>query len=147
MKRWPRVVSPAVIPSTVSGTTCVPPSSDRIAAMEWSGRTQRRFPDPQRIDFGQGKSRIAASSTSATISGARRPGFSMTAKNTSAFLSARRSSWSSVRPVDRRKPSTAFSGASVRGPLRSSRTGFDSAVSPSIASARRRGVENAPAEA
>ena len=40
----------------------------------------------------------------------------------------------------------AFSGASVRGPLRSSRTGLDSAVSPSTASARRRGVEKAPAD-
>ena len=37
---------------------------------------------PQRIDLGHGKSRIAAASTSATISAARRPGFSMTAKNT-----------------------------------------------------------------
>ncbi len=147
MKRWPRVTFPATIPSTSSGTTLAPPSSLRMQRIECKGRTQRSDPAPQRIDFGQGKSRITRSSTSARISDARRPGFSTTAKNTWPFFSSRSSSWSRVRPVERRNPSSAAAGASARGPLRSSRTARLSAVSPSIASARRRGVENAPAEA
>ena len=50
--------------------------------MECKGRTQRKDPLPQRMDFGQGKLRIVASTTSATISGAARPGFSSTANQT-----------------------------------------------------------------
>ena len=48
--------------------------------MEWSGLTQRKLPAPQRIDFGQGKLRMVASSTSAMIAGAARPGLVTTAK-------------------------------------------------------------------
>jgi hypothetical protein len=71
------------MPSISSGTTSAPASSDRRQMMEWSGRTQRKEPTPQRIDFGQGKSRTVRSSTSATISAAFRPGFSTTANQTS----------------------------------------------------------------
>lgn len=92
MKRWPSVLLPAVNPSSVIGTTSAPPSSERRQRIDWSGRTQRREPVPQRIDLGQGKVRITRSSTSATISGAGRPGFSTTAKRTAPFLSARVSS-------------------------------------------------------
>ena len=79
MNRCPRVRSPAAMPSTSSGTTAAPPSSLRMHRIDCNGRTQRRVPAPQRIDFGQGKARIAASSTSATISAACRPGRSITA--------------------------------------------------------------------
>ncbi len=47
--------------------------------MEWSGRTQRRLPSPQRMDFGQGKLRIVPATASATTSAAARPGRSITA--------------------------------------------------------------------
>ena len=75
------------------------------------------------MDFGQGKARTTASTVSATISAAGRPGRVMTANQTRDFLSSRASSWSRLRPVARRKPCSAASGASTRGPLRSSRTG------------------------
>ena len=74
-----RVVLPAAIPSTSSGTTCAPASSVSRQRIECSGRTQRRLPEPQRIDLGQGKSRMVRESTSATISAAGRPGRSTTA--------------------------------------------------------------------
>ena len=145
MKRCPAVVFDAVIPSTSSGTTSAPPSSLSRQRIECSGRTQRKEPLPQRIDFGQGKLRMVLSTTSATIAAAGRPGFSTTAKKTWPFFSSRSSSWSRVRPVERRKPSSAASGASARGPLRSSRTGRLWALNPSSVSTRRRGVEKVPA--
>ena len=92
MKRWPSVVLPAVRWSRVTGTTSAPPSSVSRQRIECSGRTQRRVPLPQRIDLGQGKVRMVRSSTSATMSGARRPGFSTTANSTAPFLSSRSSS-------------------------------------------------------
>ena len=147
MKRWPWVRSPARMPSTSTGTTEAPASSCTMARIECSGRTQRRDPAPQRIDLGQGKLRIAASSASAITSEASRPGFSITAKRTSPFLSARTSSWSRVRPVDLRNPSTAFSGASARGPLRSSFVAFVAFGKSCTASVRRRGVAKAAAAA
>ena len=113
--------------------------------IECSGRTQRRVPEPQRIDFGQGKSRTIASTVSATISAAGRPGLVVTAKKTRALPASRSSSWSRVRPVERRKPSIAAAGASVRGPLRSSRTGSEASARPSTARVRRRGVAKAAA--
>ena len=64
---------------------------------------------------------------------------------TSPFLSGRVSSWSRVRPVARRKPSIACSGASARGPLRSSRSRGDCSARPSSARVRRRGVAKAAA--
>ena len=57
MKRWPSVMSLALIPSTSIGTTDAPVSSVRMHRIECSGRTQRRLPLPQRIDFGQGPRR------------------------------------------------------------------------------------------
>ena len=80
MKRWPSVVSPAVIPSISTGTTSTPASVVRMHRIECSGRTQRKEPSPQRMDFGQGKARMTWATTSATISAAGRPGRSITAK-------------------------------------------------------------------
>ena len=57
-------------------------ASDSRQMIECSGRTQRSEPAPQRIDLGQGKLRMAASRTSATISDAGRPGFSTVANQT-----------------------------------------------------------------
>ena len=68
------------------------------------------MPEPQRIDFGQGKSRTVASTVSATISAAGRPGLVVTAKKTRALPASRSSSWSRVRPVERRKPSMRGGG-------------------------------------
>jgi hypothetical protein len=147
MNRCPAVQSPARMPSISSPTTSAPASSDSRQTIEWSGRTQRKDPDPQRIDLGQGKSRTTRSSTSATISPAFRPGFSTVANQTSPLPVSRASSRSRVSPVARRKPSIAASGASTRGPLRSSLSGGLSARSPSTVSASRRGVAKPAAEA
>ena len=98
------------MPSISKGTISVPDSRVRMQRIECSGRTQRSGPAPQRIDFGQGKSRTVASTVSATISAAGRPGRVVTAKKTRAFLSSRSSSWSRVRPVERRKPSMRGGG-------------------------------------
>ena len=81
MKRWPRVTSPEAMPSTskrtISGSSVSGPKVQRI---EWSGRTQRsESAEPQRIDFGQGKSRTTSGTISATRSGTGRPGRSITA--------------------------------------------------------------------
>jgi hypothetical protein len=140
MKRCPSVVSPAAMPSISKGTTSAPDSVVRMQRIECSGRTQRSDPAPQRIDFGQGKSRTTAGTTPATISAAGRPGFSIRANQKAPFFSSRASSCSFVRPVARRKPSSAWSGASVRGPRLSSTLVGLSADSPSTVSARRRGV-------
>ena len=135
------------MPSTSSGTTRAPASSESRHRMECSGRTQRSVPAPQRMALGQGNWRMVRSSTSATISSAGRPGRSITANQTLPFLSSRCSSSSLRSPVARRKPASAFSGASTRGPRRSSRTVGLLPVRPSTESASRRGVEKAPAEA
>ena len=47
--------------------------------MEWSGRTQRSLPEPQRIDFGQGKFATISGTISATTSAAGLPRFSISA--------------------------------------------------------------------
>ncbi len=51
MKRWPRVMLPVLTPSISNGTT----SPSKVQTIECSGRTQRKRPEPQRMDFGQGK--------------------------------------------------------------------------------------------
>ncbi len=145
MKRCPRVVSPARSPSISSATTSLPASVASVQRIPCSGRTQRRLPSPQRIDFGQGKPRTIASTVSATISAAGRPGRCVTANQTCDFLSSRTSRSSRLSPVERRNPSSAFSGASTRGPLRSSRLAGERAASPSTASVSRRGVTSARA--
>ncbi len=73
----------------VRGTVSAPVSRVRMQRIECSGRTQRRVPSPQRMDFGQGKPRTVASTVSATISAAGRPGWSRTAKSTSPLGSGR----------------------------------------------------------
>ncbi len=113
--------------------------------MAWSGRTQRSAPSPQRIDFGHGKPRTTASTVSATTVAAGRPGCSITATRMLPFLSARVCNWSRVRPVERRKPSIAFSGASARGPLRSSRSRGEFSARSVSANVSRRGVAKAAA--
>ena len=81
MKRWPRVVSPAAMPSTAKGTTSGSSvSAPKVHRIECSGRTQRSAsgcaePAPQRIDFGQGKlvTTPAACRPSTSIGRAARP--------------------------------------------------------------------------
>lgn len=65
-------------------TTVSSCSGPKVQTIDCSGRTQRIAPGleealPQRMDFGQGKSRMMPGITSATISSAARPGFEMTA--------------------------------------------------------------------
>ena len=146
MKRWPYVRSPEVRSPTETGTTSFSFASwIRTAMIDWRGRTQRRSPVPQRMERGQGKLRMACSITSDRTSEAGWPFFSITANQTWPFLSSRASSWSFVRPVERRKPSRAFSGASVRGPLRSSRVSGVTSGRPVRDKTRRRGVAKAAA--
>ncbi len=56
--------------------TSFPSSRHRI---ECSGRTHWKAPEPQRIDFGHGNLAITAGTTSAMMSAALRPGFSVRA--------------------------------------------------------------------
>ena len=85
MKRWPKVVCPASMPSTENFTTSGSSvSGPKVAMIECSGRTQESEPDlaersPQRIDFGQGKVRMMTGRISAITSIAARPGFSISA--------------------------------------------------------------------
>jgi uncharacterized protein YqfA (UPF0365 family) len=79
--RWPRVVSPDLMPSiskrTTSGSSVSGPKVQRI---ECKGRTQiTSEPEPQRIDFGQGNERTIAGISSAITSCVARPFFSVTA--------------------------------------------------------------------
>ena len=98
MKRWPNVTLPLAIPPIEKSTTIGSSvSGPKVQRMERSGRTHFRLAipsasgsakgesagaerAPQRIDFGQGKARIAAGTISATISSAARPGRTTTAK-------------------------------------------------------------------
>src|SRR5262245_36259940 len=137
MKRWPRVSLPLLMPSTSNGTT-LPSSRQR---MEWSGLTQRSLPEPQRIDFGQGKFATISGTISATTSAAGMPRFSITATSEAPFLSSRRSASAiEARPADLTKPLMAASGASTRGPFFSSRTAGERAGRPATTATRRRGV-------
>ena len=80
MKRWPRVVSPAAMPSTEKGTTSGSSvSGPKVHRIEWSGRTQRSGSGaaelaPQRIDFGHGKLLTMPGSTAAMHLGGRGAG-------------------------------------------------------------------------
>ena len=138
MRRWPSVTLPARIPNTSKSTT----SPSNRHRRRCSGRTQRWVisPSPNFIDLGQGKAFITSGIASAITSAVVRPGFSMMATQNVPFLSSRCSHWSSeATPAPRRKPSMAFSGASTRGPLRSSRTSSVFTGRPSITRPRRRG--------
>src|ERR1700761_7348147 len=64
MNRCPSVRSPDWIPPASNGTT-LPSNRQR---MRFSGRTQRKVVEPERIDFGQGKLAMIAGTASATIS-------------------------------------------------------------------------------
>ncbi len=135
MKRWPWLSSPLLMPSTSIGTI----SPSKVQRIRRSGRTQRSREVPEVIDLGQGKARTMASTISAMISGVGRPVLAITAK----WTPSRWVSCSRVRPVDRRKPSMAWSGAPTRGPLRSSvRSGW-AGGRPSAARVRRRGPAKA----
>ena len=131
MNRWPSVTSPLAMPSISNGTTA--PSNRQT--IRFSGRTQRSVPVPQRIDLGQGKSRTIRSTISGIRVAVARPCSETTANSTPS----RSTSWSRVRPVLRRKPSSACSGALVLGPLISSSRSGVAGGSPSTTSVSRRG--------
>jgi hypothetical protein len=85
MKRWPRVSSPAAMPSiakaTMSGSSV---SGPKVATMECSGRTQPSAPgwaerSPHRIDFGHGNALTTSGTSLPMTSMAGRPGLSITA--------------------------------------------------------------------
>ena len=75
MNRWPSLIAPASTPPTSNGVT----SPSKVQTMRCSGRTQRRSPEPQVIDLGQGNSRTMAGTISAMISPVGRPLRSMMA--------------------------------------------------------------------
>ncbi len=75
MMRWPCVTLPLAMPSTAKGTT----SPSKVQTMDFSGRTQRKDPEPQRIDLGQGKLRMICGTISAMTSVAARPALRITA--------------------------------------------------------------------
>ena len=131
MKRCPSLMSPLTCPSISNGTTS-PSKTHRIRC---SGRTQRSRLTPEIIDLGQGKLRTILFTISNTTNRVGRPGRCRWANQTPS----RSVSWSLVRPFLRRNPSSACSGALVRGPLTSScRSGWD-AARPSATSVSRRG--------
>ncbi|CAM4216034.1 hypothetical protein NOLU111490_13530 [Novosphingobium lubricantis] len=110
--------------------------------MPESGRTQRKDSvemeaAPHRWLLGQGKARMIAGIASASTALVARPGFSVTANHTPS----RSVSCSFARPVLRRKPSSACSGADVRGPFTSSDTACVASGRSRAISARRRGVD------
>ena len=82
------------------------------------------------MDLGQGKLSIVFFKVSDTIAPEGRPGFLILAKKNSPFLTFWTSKSFLFKPVDRRKPSTAFSGASVLGPRRSKISELDVSVRP-----------------
>ena len=93
--------SPAAMPSIAKGTISAPASVVSRQRIECSGRTQRSEPAPQRMDFGQGKARTVASTVSATISAAGRPGLQGDGEpDLRAFLSSRYFELVPVRPVE-----------------------------------------------
>ena len=70
---------PSTSKSTTTGSSV---SGPKVQTIDCSGRTQRSEPGfaeaaPQRIDFGQGKSRMTAGTSSAMISSAARPGLTI----------------------------------------------------------------------
>ena len=88
INRCPEVIFDDVIPSTSIFTVFTPSSAERIHKMECKGRTHFIEPEPQRIDFAQGKLFIVLVITSEAISSANRPSFSITAKYVFPFLSS-----------------------------------------------------------
>ena len=87
--------------------------------MERIGRTQRTPLSSQRMDLGQETAASASGTNSASRSAVGRPFSWRTANQTGPLGVSRCSQSSNVRPVDLRNPWIAFSGASTRGPLRS----------------------------
>ena len=75
MNRWPRVTLAASMPSTENGTT----SASNRHRMDCSGRTQRKLPEPQRMDLGHGNLRMTSGTSVAITSVVSRPGLSMRA--------------------------------------------------------------------
>jgi len=70
---------PSISKSTTTGSSV---SGPKVQTMDCSGRTQRSAPGlaeagPQRIDFGHGKVRMMAGTSSAMTSSAARPGLEM----------------------------------------------------------------------
>jgi hypothetical protein len=115
------------------------------ATMPCSGRTQRVVPAVQRMDFGQGSLAIASGTISASTSAVARPARDHGDVEFALGVGLFAAHWSSVTPAERRNPSSAFSGAPTRGPLRSSRVSGCLAGRPAIASVSRRGPEKARA--
>ena len=93
--------------------------------MPCSGRTQRRLSvdgrgrRPSASTWARGRRGRSRGIASASTSAVARPGLSITANSTPS----RSTSCSRVRPVLRRKPSSACGGAPARGPFSSSRHG------------------------
>ena len=107
--------------------------------MRCSGLTQRSLPCPQVMDLGQGKLRTVCSTSSAMISVAGRPADWIRPNH----RPSRSTRLSLVRPVLRRNPSIAWSGAPTLGPFSSSSRSAWASGRPSTTRDRRRGPAKA----
>src|SRR5882724_3393551 len=136
MKRWPAVVRPALMPSTLPGTTR-PPCS---ITSPCTGRTNCASPAPQRITLGIGSALSAASTMAARTSSSTAPLLLTRASITGPFGVSRRSSCSGVRPCLRANPAIACAGALADGPVTSISRPAALAPTCSIVNAKRRGV-------
>src|SRR5260221_3006003 len=136
MKRWPAVVRPALMPSTLPGTTRSPCS----ITSPCTGRTNCASPAPQRITLGIGSALSAASAMPARTSSSTAPLLLTRASITGPFGVSRRSSCSGVTPCLRANPAIACAGALADGPVPS--LWRPAALAPvcSIVNAKRRGV-------
>src|SRR5207245_2847015 len=143
-RRWPRVMLPAVSPSTLPGTTRRPCSMTRPC----TGRTNCASPAPQRIIFGIGRFFSACSTISASAASSAAPLIMILARKKSPLGVSRRSSCSTAIPCFLAKPATACAGALAEGPTTSVSRISPLSSSLSICAARRLGVaKNLPSVA
>ena len=98
MKRWPSVRSPLAMPSISNGTTS--PSKTQQDALERPHPAQRPRPPAHRLGPGEAADDVARPSRRRSRRSGG-PGWRSAANQTPS----RSTSWSRVRPVERRKPS------------------------------------------
>ena len=110
-----------------------------------NGLTQRAAPDPQRIDFGQGKEANTSARMPEMMSEVVAPGRIRLTIEVALVGLPHLGLVEEPRPAARRKPWTAFSGEPTRGPLRSSTVSGWRSGKPSTMRVRRRGVTNGSA--
>ena len=143
MKRWPRVVLPEAMPSTVPGTMDWPCSITR----PWTGRTNSASPSPQRIILATGNFFSAASTLPASVADRALPVAVLRQANTRPFGVSICSKSSTAIPFFLAKPASAGVGLPslsrptlTEGPCISSALSGDCARTCVACTASRRGV-------